>query len=885
MKKDKVKQIDLGCINQNGIYIEGDILLKSERKYTPKYYFLLQILLSLTAVLCTLSMTVSFITAANDSLNVNKIILFFYALISVVGFALLKHKSKFVKIGAGCFTAVQLFFLISNFSKIKTGLFVAVDSYFMRADQPNSVWGSYLSHVPKADYSYYLMYVFIAVTMLLALGTAISCIWKIDFPLLFISTFPFFELGIYWGWEAPALSVLGLMICWVLSISLHIINHTTNKAGRNNTFAVHERKKAFYFTSENEKAKFFTVYMRFVCILCAVIFLIEVNFSWITGFTRPEKFDTYRKNISNAMSNFSFNDLENAFSDYDGGLDLFGVKAVGGTNGGIMGTTEGISFNGSTALQVETNYFSNTMYLKGYVAGVYNDNCWTPVQVDEEEQKFDDYFTSANLWVQDLNYAIFQNKFANYSANEISVKVKGASKKFAYAPYGALYTSDINNSGMKPTVESYVGLGESDYSMYYFDSSSLGSNWINVSDNISNAYSEKTNADTAIQEYENFVYNNYCEIADSNALQQAYDEIVNNYLNLSEYDGSENSWCFDEVYYAIKDYLADNYTYSLTPGVTPVGEDFIDYFLTVQKKGYCSYFATVGVELLRMFGYPARYVEGYMILSSQLGATDKNDDNKVYNINIKDKSAHSWAEVYIDGVGWIPAEFTPGYTDDNPNLTDEEKDPTITTSVTTTAKKVDGSSSKAETKKTGTAKSNNSNAVSEKNTKISSSSQSNTSSVAESEDKKISGVVKGIFVIIGVMIIVSAGFIIRRKMKLSQMENECNKGDENQRVKNIYRYTLKYLSLIDISCTQNLSDIQTGVVLTEICHKKGITDIDDKINTLCKLAVKAHMSGGKISADEAQKAYEIMKYISEKTIRPRLTTLGRIISMYVFGLY
>ncbi len=39
------------------------------------------------------------------------------------------------------------------------------------------------------------------------------------------------------------------------------------------------------------------------------------------------------------------------FSDYDGGFDLFGIKTVGGTNGGVLGKTAGISFNGSTALK------------------------------------------------------------------------------------------------------------------------------------------------------------------------------------------------------------------------------------------------------------------------------------------------------------------------------------------------------------------------------------------------------------------------------------------------------------------------------------------------------------------------------------------------------
>ncbi len=73
-----------------------------------------------------------------------------------------------------------------------------------------------------------------------------------------------------------------------------------------------------------------------------------------------------------------------------------------------------------------------------------------------------------------------------------------------------------------------------------------------------------------------------------------------------------------------------------------------------------------------MFGYPSRYVEGYVVLNSQLGEPE---DDSTYEVSVKDKCAHAWAEVFIDNAGWYPAEFTPGYDNDNPNLTQQEKDP------------------------------------------------------------------------------------------------------------------------------------------------------------------------------------------------------------------
>ena len=59
-----------------------------------------------------------------------------------------------------------------------------------------------------------------------------------------------------------------------------------------------------------------------------------------------------------------------------------------------------------------------------------------------------------------------------------------------------------------------------------------------------------------------------------------------------------------------------------------------------------------------MAGIPARYSEGYVLLKDDFN--NKNlTDKKTYKIEIKDNRAHAWAEIYIDGLGWIPYEFTP----------------------------------------------------------------------------------------------------------------------------------------------------------------------------------------------------------------------------------
>ncbi len=94
--------------------------------------------------------------------------------------------------------------------------------------------------------------------------------------------------------------------------------------------------------------------------------------------------------------------------------------------------------------------------------------------------------------------------------------------------------------------------------------------------------------------------------------------------------------------------------YTMTPGALPEtvqdAKGFLDYFLLENKKGYCSYFATAFVLLARAEGIPARYVEGFSI------PVDSNKTVTVYS-----NMAHAWPEVYLEGVGWIPFEPTPGY--------------------------------------------------------------------------------------------------------------------------------------------------------------------------------------------------------------------------------
>ncbi|MBR4759628.1 MAG: hypothetical protein IK078_05710 [Lachnospiraceae bacterium] len=93
--------------------------------------------------------------------------------------------------------------------------------------------------------------------------------------------------------------------------------------------------------------------------------------------------------------------------------------------------------------------------------------------------------------------------------------------------------------------------------------------------------------------------------------------------------------------------------YTLSPGAIPKSVDtpaeFLDYFLFEKQEGYCNHFATAFILMARHAGIPARFVQGFRV--------KRGDDPETV---VTSFMAHAWPEAYIDGVGWIPFEPTPG---------------------------------------------------------------------------------------------------------------------------------------------------------------------------------------------------------------------------------
>lgn len=108
-----------------------------------------------------------------------------------------------------------------------------------------------------------------------------------------------------------------------------------------------------------------------------------------------------------------------------------------------------------------------------------------------------------------------------------------------------------------------------------------------------------------------------------------------------------------ETLWAIENELS-TYQYNTKPGTLPEyvvdASTFLDYFLLESKQGYCTYYATAFVLLARANGFPARYVQGYCVPMQGMNQT-----------TVLSSMAHAWPEVYVEGLGWVAFEPTPGY--------------------------------------------------------------------------------------------------------------------------------------------------------------------------------------------------------------------------------
>src|SRR5918994_3173294 len=104
------------------------------------------------------------------------------------------------------------------------------------------------------------------------------------------------------------------------------------------------------------------------------------------------------------------------------------------------------------------------------------------------------------------------------------------------------------------------------------------------------------------------------------------------------------------VYDAVKSvesYLQETFRYAERVPTRPLP---LMGFLYQERRGYCQQFSGAMALMLRMAGIPARVAAGF-------SPGSYNKDTREYRV--RDLDAHSWVEVWFQGIGWVPFDPTP----------------------------------------------------------------------------------------------------------------------------------------------------------------------------------------------------------------------------------
>ena len=188
--------------------------------------------------------------------------------------------------------------------------------------------------------------------------------------------------------------------------------------------------------------------------------------------------------------------------------------------------------------------------------------------------------------------------------------------------------------GFDRLIDSYVFLEYGEVELFYRFSPEAAANMIIMKMGVGQ--------DAILAEYADFVYANYMALPYT--LPQRVIDLAH---EITRYYYTD----YDRVR-ALQEFLIQ-FPYTLTPDPVPRDRDFVDYFLFDGQEGYCVYYASAMVVMTRAIGIPARYVEGFLMPAQR--------DQETGLFTVTNRNAHAWAEVYLEGFGWLILETTAPY--------------------------------------------------------------------------------------------------------------------------------------------------------------------------------------------------------------------------------
>lgn len=536
-----------------------------------------------------------------------------------------------------------------------------------------------------------------------------------NFFLSMLVTFPFVEVGFFFGIAPQHTPAIGLFAFWCGMGAAQLASSGIFQ--RNGRAGFMRRRNTFFPVSG----------MRFLlperagitaAAAAAVLCLTADLLLGVMQYERPEKIKQMRTDFQYYAASVDWSDLSTLIPPF--------LRRQNGSSPQTeieLGRNDKQEFENTTVSSVVfSEKPQSNVYLRFRTAHVYERSIWSSLDAEVYDEAIIGDFTRYNCYPPEFLYYALQS----YGGDSIEMTLYNAVDPLAQCvPYGYRKSGFVickNDDIMQTTTGSYTIYGGMDYENLImrsvFSEMTVGELLAQYEQEgkdylafLADSNPERTvqmpaGSSLASQYYGGSVFSQnavkaallsacgYTEFARANYLtlpdMPEMETIRSRYTDLLNGFDAEHASPQEIIYELelLRERLCSQVTYSLSPGKTPPYEDFASWFMLENQQGYCMHYATAGVLLARMAGIPARYCDGYLIETEQLSRTEDRGKN-VYTAEILDSNAHAWCEVFIEGYGWIPFEFTytyftpPQFVTETEPVTEEMTEPASAAPTTT----------------------------------------------------------------------------------------------------------------------------------------------------------------------------------------------------------
>ena len=276
------------------------------------------------------------------------------------------------------------------------------------------------------------------------------------------------------------------------------------------------------------------------------------------------------------------------------------------------------------------------LFLRGFTGANLEGDCWKqsdPAILLENKDLL--YWLNTNAFHIQTQFSAAAEALES-ETNLVTVQNIGACSYYRYVPFTLCPDGTLEEENLNPDSLRQIDSRLDTYRV-------LSGGGERISELVQTLQNENTEAvlryRKAESAYRDFVYQHYLEISPEalELLREQWDQTARQYGGVDQMDAQQAQACVLEF---LQKCFSKDARISL-PLPQAAGTDY--------------QYATVAVLTLRYFGIPARYAEGYRITEAMVAQTKPNE-----TIQVDSSCAGAWAEVYQDGVGWLPMSLTQG---------------------------------------------------------------------------------------------------------------------------------------------------------------------------------------------------------------------------------